>query len=199
MHSMSQSALSLRVQRATQTSLGLRAEARRLTAERGLSGFTIEELCSEVGVSRRTFFNYYASKENAVLGIPVHSDTTDLEEAFVSGTGPLVDDFAELHIAKWERLDLKTVDAEELGRVFEREPRLFAHFVSLAAEGEQHDIELVRRRSDAPVDDLRSEALVRVFSALVRPAIFAYFADDSQDFRTLLLLRLDAARRVFSL
>ncbi|WP_091707615.1 TetR/AcrR family transcriptional regulator [Microbacterium sp. cf046] len=196
---MGNSASSLRERRAAATSLGLQTEARRLTAERGLSGFTIEELCSEVGVSRRTFFNYFASKENAVLGIPVHSDTTDLEDAFVAGTGALVDDFAELHIAKWERLDLKSTDAEALGRAFDREPRLFAHFVSLAAEGEQHDIALVRRRPDAPDDDLRTEAVVRVFSAVVRPAIFAYFADDSQDFRTLLLSRLDAARSVFSL
>ncbi|MET0780717.1 MAG: helix-turn-helix domain-containing protein [Microbacterium sp.] len=196
---MTNSAPTLRERRAAETSLGLQSEARRLTAERGLSGFTIEELCSEVGVSRRTFFNYFASKENAVLGIPVHSDTTDLEDAFVDGAGELIDDLAELHIAKWERLDLKSADAEALGRVFDREPRLFAHFVSLAAEGEQHDIALVRRRADAPADELQTETVVRVFSALVRPAIFAYFADDSQDFRTLLLRRLAAARAVFSL
>jgi AcrR family transcriptional regulator len=198
MHSMTDSALNLRERRAAETSLGLRTEARRLTAERGLTGFTIEELCSEVGVSRRTFFNYYASKENAVLGIPVRSDTSDLEEAFVSGSGSLIDDLAELHIARWERLALTRAEAEEMGRIFEREPRLFAHFVSLNAEGERDDIALVRRRPDAPAG-LRVETLVQVFGALIRPAIFAYFADDGQNFRTLLLRRLDAARSVFTL
>lgn len=198
MHSVIDSALNLRERRAAETSLGLRTEARRLTAERGLTGFTIEELCSEVGVSRRTFFNYYASKENAVLGIPVRSDTSDLEESFVAGSHSLIDDLAELHIARWERLALTRAEAEEMGRIFEREPRLFAHFISLNAEGEREDIALVRRRPDAPAG-LRVETLVQVFGALIRPAIFAYFADEGQSFRTLLLQRLDAARSVFTL
>src|ERR1700712_2523037 len=43
--------------------------ARRLTATHGLSGFTVQELSDQVGVSRRTFFNYFASKEDAVLGM----------------------------------------------------------------------------------------------------------------------------------
>lgn len=199
MHFVMDSATSLRERRASVTSLGLRTEARRLTAERGLTGFTIEELCSEVGVSRRTFFNYYASKENAVLGVPVRSATSDLEEQFASGQGTLLDDFAELHIARWARLNLTTAEAETMGRIFDREPHLFAHFVSLKAEGDRDDIALVHRRPDAPADEVLVETVVRVFSAIVRAAIFEYFADDHQEFGILLLRRLDAARRVFSL
>ena len=48
-----------------------------------------------------------------------------------------------------------------------------------------------------PLD--RAETVVLVFGALIRPAVFEYFAADGQDFRTILLRRLDAARRVFSL
>ena len=198
MHSVTNSATTLRDRRAAETSVGLRTEARRLTAERGLTGFTIEEVCSEVGVSRRTFFNYYASKENAVLGIPVRPDTSDIDEAFVVGSGSLIDDLAELHISRWERLALTRAEAEEMGRIFEREPRLFAHFIGLIAEGERDDIALVRRRPDSPTDDVRLATLVQVLGALLRPAIFEYFADDSQDFRALLLRRLAAARAVFS-
>ena len=198
MHFVNESALSLRERRAAATSVGLRTEARRLTAERGFAGFTIEELCSEVGVSRRTFFNYYASKENAVLGIAVRTDTAGLDEAFLAGTGTLLDDFAELHIARWERLALTKAEADELGRVFDREPRLFAHFLGLAAEGERDDIALVKRRPDAGAD-LDAETVVIVFSSVIRPAVFEYFANDHQDFRILVLRRLDAVRRVFSL
>ena len=196
MHFMNESALSVRERRAAATSVGLRTEARRLTAERGFAGFTIEELCSEVGVSRRTFFNYYASKENAVLGFAVHTDNARLAEAFVAGTGTLLDDFAELLIARFEQLDLTKSEADELGRVFDREPRLFAHFVGLAAEGD--DIALVKRRPDAGAA-LDAETVVIVFGSLMRPAVFEYFADDHQDFRILVLRRLDAARRIFSL
>ena len=44
-----------------------------------------------------------------------------------------------------------------------------------------------------------AETVVLVFGALIRPAVFEYFADDGQDFRHILLRRLDAARRIFSL
>ena len=199
MHFMVMSATSSRDRRAAETSRGLRTEARRLTIERGLSGFTIEELCSEVGVSRRTFFNYYASKESAVLDIPVRSDLSDIDERFAAGTGALLDDFAEMHIARWERLELTATDGTERHRLFEREPRLFAHFLDFKAEGEREDVALMLRRPDAPVDEMHAETLVQVFSALIRLAIFEYFSDDSQDFRVLLLRRIAAARATLAL
>jgi AcrR family transcriptional regulator len=48
-----------------------------LVAERGLAGVTVEEISERAGVSPRTFFNYWTTKENAVLGI-VLADTDDL-------------------------------------------------------------------------------------------------------------------------
>ena len=194
---MPNSAVSLRERRLTQTAKSLMAEARRLASTRGFGGFTIEELCSQVGVSRRTFFNYYASKENAILGIAVRSDTSDLDEAFVDGRGDVLDDLAELCLARWERQSLTKTEAEELGRIFDREPRLYTHFVQFIAEGERDDIALARRRPDITTD-LAAETAVLTFGSLVRPAVVAYFAEDGTDFRTHLIGRLDAARSLFT-
>ncbi len=196
---MSHSALSLRERQTAERSLALRTEARRLTAERGISGFTIEELCSVVGVSRRTFFNYYASKENAVLGIPVRTDSATFEAGFVADDGDLLTDLVELHVARWASFALTRTDAEELGRVVEREPRLVAHMLSLAEQGERDDIALVARRLGAPPDDVRVQTAVHVIGSLLRPTVVEYFAADAGDFRTLLLRRLDAARELLSL
>jgi len=194
LHSVSDSAVSLRERRVAETAHALRAEARRLTAEKGFSGFTIEELCEHVGVSRRTFFNYYASKENAVLGVAVRTDASELDEAFVAGTGHVLDDLAELLLARWDRFAPTRAEGEELGRVFDREPRLFAHFVGLAAESEREDTALVLRRPDCAGDDLRAATAVQVLGALLRPAIAQYFAADETDIRSLLTRRLAIAR-----
>lgn len=40
--------------------------AMRLAHERGLGGFTVEDIADAAGVSRRTFFNYFSSAEEAI-------------------------------------------------------------------------------------------------------------------------------------
>ncbi|BDZ65094.1 TetR family transcriptional regulator [Agromyces mangrovi Wang et al. 2018] len=180
-----------------ETSRALRAEARRLTAARGLHGFTIEEVCSEAGVSRRTFFNYFASKEHAVVGVPVRTDDSDLVEAFLAGgpTGDLVDDLAELMVARWERMDTDRSEAHEIARAFEREPQLVTHVIDWTLQGQREDIELTERRTGVAPGDLRAAALVHVLEALMRPTITEYFFEESEaDFRTLYRRRLAAAR-----
>ncbi len=39
-----------------------------LVLERGFQDVTVDDICKPVGISRRTFFNYFNSKEEAVLG-----------------------------------------------------------------------------------------------------------------------------------
>ena len=51
---------------AAQTSADIRDAAVRLALERGFDKVTIEEICSEAGISTRTFFNYFPNKESAI-------------------------------------------------------------------------------------------------------------------------------------
>lgn len=47
----------------------LRLAALRLVQERGLDGTSTDEIAAAVGVSPRTFFNYFPTKESALVGV----------------------------------------------------------------------------------------------------------------------------------
>lgn len=48
-----------------------------LVLERGYAAATVDEVCARVGVPKKTFFNYYASKEAAIRGDMVVFPTAD--------------------------------------------------------------------------------------------------------------------------
>ena len=58
----------LRQRKKEQTRQALEESILRLVLEKGYEEAKVEEVCEEVGISRKTFFNYFASKRAAVLG-----------------------------------------------------------------------------------------------------------------------------------
>jgi AcrR family transcriptional regulator len=52
-----------------ETRRALAAAALRLTLEHGPDGVTVEQISDAADVSPRTFFNYFSSKEEAILGV----------------------------------------------------------------------------------------------------------------------------------
>lgn len=190
----------MRDQRKRETSRSLTEAARRLTAEQGFAGFTVEELCAEVGVSRRTFFNYFESKENAVFGFAaIDSRQEALEEEFVSCTGDLLDDFVELTIARFDLFN-PLDDAPAVFAIIEQEPRLIKAAFEQIAKNERRDTELIMRRTgegdDAP---LRAEVLVQSVGALMRLCMDQLLHHhSSESFSDLLSRRLEVARTVYA-
>jgi AcrR family transcriptional regulator len=57
----------LRARKKAATRQALHEAALRLAVAHGLDGVTVEDIADGVGVSRRTFSNYFANKEDAVL------------------------------------------------------------------------------------------------------------------------------------
>ncbi len=197
---MENSAESAREQRKRRTTRALTEAARRLTTERGFAGFTVEELCADAGVSRRTFFNYFESKENAVFGFAViDSRQEELEAAFLDREGDLLDDFVQLTIERFALFD-PIEHAAELFAVIEQEPRLLRAAFEQQEKHERRDIALVARRIGAEPDaELRAEVLVHSVGALVRLCMEQLLHHHSTEpFADLITRRLRLARDLYS-
>jgi AcrR family transcriptional regulator len=93
--------LSLRERRRQQTARDIQIATLDLAVQKGLENVTTEEIAAAVGISTRTFFNYYTNKETAAVGAPP-AFTEAAKEALRDGSGPLADDlklFLDQHVA----------------------------------------------------------------------------------------------------
>ncbi|MEN0024413.1 MAG: helix-turn-helix domain-containing protein [Microbacterium sp.] len=197
---MDESAESTREQRKRETARALTDAARRLTVEHGFLGFTVEQLCTEAGVSRRTFFNYFESKENAVFGVTAVDPRQEaLERAFVGADGDLLDDFLRLTVDRFALLN-PLDDAPAMFAVIEQEPRLLKAAFEQLAKNERRDMDLILERTgDSEGAALQAEVMVHTVGALVRLSMDQLLHHQSTEpFGDLIARRLDTARTVFA-
>lgn len=152
---------SLRERKKSATRAALRRSAVALVAQRGLAAVTIEEIAAGADVSTRTFFNYFASKEDAVTG----ADPALVEEMVVAlAARPADERPAEAMRAALLGV-MASVEADHRDlldglRVVRSDPHLLAHHASKWAETERRLVEALalRRGTDAATD--RYAALV---------------------------------------
>ncbi|WP_323749370.1 TetR/AcrR family transcriptional regulator [Curtobacterium sp. VKM Ac-1393] len=157
-------------------------EARRATVELGLHGFTIEQLCETVGVSRRTFFNHFASKDDAVLGIEINADVEAIDAYAAGGVvaadlEPL-DSIVALAIDQFHRAGIDRADEVLVRGVFEREPALVARFLSATDVQLARITDAVRLRFgwDDPADR-RARLVTEAAAGLLKVTAETFFDD----------------------
>ena len=85
----------LRSTHAQRTRAAIRAAALTLTRERGYAAMTVDDVATLAGVSRRTVFNHFSSKADLLVLAPEAPEPQALE-AFVNGTGTLLEDLGAL-------------------------------------------------------------------------------------------------------
>lgn len=190
--------MSLRVAKRRETAQRISDSAQRLTDERGLDGFTLDDLAVTAEVSRRTLFNYFPSKLDAVLGsFPELSPES--RARFVTGgpTGDLVADLAVLARQVLDTQDVARDRVERVQRLVTTVPRLL-----VAVHGRFEQIcagfaDLVVER-DADLDPLRARLIVRLLVTVFDSALAAYVAGEGPDLADLFDEHLGAARRLLA-
>ncbi len=160
----------LRTRKKAATRQSLHEAALRLAMERGLDGVTVEDIADEVGVSRRTFSNYFANKEDAVL----HADRERTRNLVALVDGRPADEPAwqALRAAVAELYRGRPVpDPEWVAqlRLLRRHPSLLARQASdqIALE---RDLAAVLRARDAGLDAELARLMAATFLAAVRTA-----------------------------
>ncbi|WAP51225.1 TetR family transcriptional regulator [Arthrobacter sp. ATA002] len=198
----------LRERKRTATKLAIITAARILTAERGFSGYTVEELCEEVGISRRTFFNYFSAKEDAVLGSPADEVPADLAEEFIArgaASAPdalsptLLSDFVDFAAAMMDRMAMSRDQMASLKLAVAAEPRLLEKVLYGSQEAENTFAVILSAREGLPPADPRIQAALTLFTALAQRAGPAFFhPGNTRPYRSILTEAVNAMHEVFT-
>lgn len=174
MHSVTTSAtdVSRREARKRETEQRIHRCALVLTDERGLDGWTMDDLAGAADVSRRTLFNYFPGKVDAVLG-SAPALPPDAVATFHSGgpSGRLVDDLTFL---AEELLDEQAFDPELVGlgrRVLHEVPRLLVTAHERFELVMQEVVDHILQREGDGFGDARARLLVRLLVALFDDAL----------------------------
>jgi AcrR family transcriptional regulator len=118
--------LGLRERKRLATRRAIQLAVIELVAERGLEGTTVDEVSRVADISPRTFFNYFASKEEALLGDPPVLPSDETVEQFVAGTGAILDDLAQVLVGAGAK-SMKDIEMVQLRQALLKQyPQLFA-------------------------------------------------------------------------
>lgn len=198
MHSVTESATTRQVKR-LRTERRISRCAQQLTQERGLDGFTMDELAERAEVSRRTLFNYFPSKNDAVLG-PVPPLSEEACGVFVAGgpTGHLIDDLSALADEILDAHDVDREDVELAKRVIIGEPRLLpiAHERFETVLGQLTD--LILEREGDRITPTEARLLIRLLVTIFECAMTQFVAGDDRPVDELFDENLRTARTLLA-
>lgn len=174
----------LRERRRRQTSADIRDAAVRLASDRGFDKITIEEICAEAGISTRTFFNYFPTKESAIAYGPSDLPAELAEEFVAAGPAPYRVVLSELITLAAHHLRDKPPRREQAACMLElakTSPAVLAAFLADLERFQNHLTDIVTRRQGARPDDEIPALVAALALTAVRSGIERWASDEPTD------------------
>lgn len=124
---------SLRERKKVETWTAIHEAAASLALHHGLEQATVEVIAESAGVSSRTFFNYFPTKEDAVLGL--REPVLDPDETKLTGSADLLAQVTLLLVSA-ARSALGGSDPGRRRELLQRYPHLYRRQMEYMAQGE---------------------------------------------------------------
>ncbi len=174
------SGVELREQRRERNAREIQQAAMSLFADRGYAAVTVEDIAGEAGISERTFFRYFTSKDH--LLVAEASRRIEVIHESLTGQPDDLDAWTALRNAV---LDQSTSE-EHIGRnaaiwahLTKEAPALLAKMIMHGALEGTHNIEVeLARRLGLPDTDALPDVMMRVTLAAVQSAYLRWLEDD---------------------
>ncbi len=177
---MNQPGESLRDRKKRRTRAALERATVRLSAERGYDHVTVEEIAAEADVSVRTFFNYFTSKDEALIGADPEAGPRMAERILAAPDE--VSPFEAYRSSVLAEITDELDNARDLWllrkEVLMQRPDLLVRAFASNVESEQLLADAVARRAGLPGSHLYPRLLVSAGSAAFRCAVTRWACDD---------------------
>ncbi|AUY51900.1 TetR family transcriptional regulator [Streptomyces sp. CB01881] len=179
----------LRERKKQQTRDALIEAAHRLFLSQGFTRTTVDEIAAAVDVSQRTFFRYFANKDEVALAV-----LADAEDYFIeqlrrrpAEENPIQALRAAI-VESWRELGSplhtgpgSVTSALELIAMIEESPTLLAAHLCRVTEQERVVAQVIAAREGLdPAEDLRPTVIAAVFGSVLRAAHLSWTADQEE-------------------
>jgi AcrR family transcriptional regulator len=170
----------LRERKKLATRVALHQAALQLVAERGLDNVSVDDIADRADVSPRTFFNYFSSKDDAVLGLDPDASARQVS-AFHARPADETPVQALRAVAREQAEEMATeTDVWPLRlKVIDSTPALLGRLAAVFGEGERAVAEAIAARTGTRTGaDAYPTLLAGVAGVVMRTALHRWFASD---------------------
>ena len=167
----------LRERKKRATRRALHDAALQLALERGLEHLTVEEISAAADVSVRTFFNYFPSKEQAILGDDIFAVDEGQVAALMSDAADVLDGLYGVAMALAAATASRREQVLMRWQLMERYPALLPQIFARLEEFDKVLASAVAARTGTAPDDAYPQLMAAVAGTAMRTAVRRWTAD----------------------